>query len=123
VKYRYLTNNPIMVDDIYGKVEYSDTGILELFHKVEQEIFKGFKLLSHPLTSSIRPDISPYKTVILSAATGAIDEESLSIIQKSIDYTYRLISSHEPPDWGEDEKLDFQFVDRSIINYAVERNQ
>lgn len=123
MKYRYLTNNPIMLDDIYEKVEYADISILELFYKVEQEVLKGFKLLSHPLTSSIRPDISPYKTVILNTASGNIDEESLSIIRKSIDYTYRLVSSHEPPDWDENEKLDFQFVDRSIINYAIERSQ
>jgi hypothetical protein len=123
VKYRYLTNNPIMLNDIYGEVEYSDISILELFYKVEGEVLKGFKLLSHPLTGSIRPDITPYKTVILSAESGPIDKESLSIIQKSIDYTYKLVSSHEPPDWDENEKIDFQFVDRSIINYALERSQ
>ena len=64
--FRIITNNPAVVEKNYAENEYYDVDVLKLFQMVAGETAKGYRLLSHPLTSSVRPDITPYKTVFLS---------------------------------------------------------
>lgn len=61
--FRIITNNPAVVEKNYAENEYYDVDVLKLFQMVAGETAKGYRLLSHPLTSSVRPDITPYKTV------------------------------------------------------------
>mgnify|MGYP001354007087 CR=1 FL=1 len=123
MEYRCITNNPIMVDSEFHNVEFKSVDNLDLFLWIEGEVCKGYRLLTHPLTGSIRPDISPYKSVLLSKNTAEIDNESIELIHKAIDYTYSLAANHKKPDWRKEEREDFQFVDRSFIRYALELNQ
>jgi hypothetical protein len=112
-----------MLDGEFQNIEFIDTDILHLFYRVEQEVCKGYRLLTHPLTGSIRPDITPYKSVLLSERGGELDRESIELIQKAIDYAYELETNHARPDWGINEQLDFQFVDRGFIRNALAINQ
>lgn len=123
MKYRCITNNPIMLDGEFQNTEFIDMDILRLFYRVEQEVCKGYRLLTHPLTGSIRPDITPYKSVLLSECGGEPDRESIELIQKAIYYAYELETSHAKPDWGINERLDFQFIDRDFIQNILVINQ
>ena len=56
--FRIITNNPAVVEKNYAENEYYDVDVLKLFQMVAGETAKGYRLLSHPLTSSVRPDIT-----------------------------------------------------------------
>ena len=90
---------------------------------VFQKVAGGYRLLTHPLTGSIRPDITPYKTVLLSGTAGAVDMESVTLIGKAIRYAEDLYRLRDVPiykKWGKAALEDFQLIDLSIIERALE---
>lgn len=125
-KYRLISNNPLMKLGDLGEVEFLNENNLQLFLMVRDEIEKGYKLVTHPLTGSIRPDITPYKSILLSKKKDKdADLESMKLINNAIRYTndlYKLRSIPLSEKWGDEFKEDFQFVDKDFIRYAYERS-
>ena len=76
----------MLIDRGFTDLEYYETDVLELFRVVFQKVNCGYRLLTHPLTGSIRPDITPYKTFLLSGTAGTIDMESVTLI--AVSYTH-----------------------------------
>jgi hypothetical protein len=104
---------------------YPDTIIisgetLQVLMAVKEEVMKGYKLVSHPLTSSIRPDMSPYKTVLIQVEKSGVDPESLSMINSAIEYTESLINNQiRNYNWDEESLKDFQYIDYDIIQNLI----
>ena len=122
VRYRCITNNPMMQGYNKLKIEYFPVSVIELFQEVQRELEKGYRLLSHPLTSSLRPDVSPYKSILLSINSGDCDLEGIFLMEQALTYARSLPWAGKLPVWSDEAKKDFQFVDRDIIEYAIERN-
>lgn len=122
---RCLTNNPLLrLDCGVERVEFHPVSIPELFALVQAELEQGYRLLSHPLTGSIRPDITPYKSILLSHRPLGPDPEGKEVLMRAIRYTDALFQMNRlPPSAGWDAKTreDFQYVDRSLIQTALER--
>ena len=125
-KFRCITNNPKIVAAGFHNTEFHDTDVLGIFRITADEVLKGYKLLSHPLLSSVRPDITPYRTVILEDVRKGIDAESVKLIQNAIDYAEKLYALREIPiykRWNDKAKFDFQSIDCSIIEQSFEVRQ
>lgn len=123
-RYRCLTNNPLLAERGVDGVEFYPVSIPELFALTERELERGYHLESHPLTGSIRPDITPYKSILLSGAPGAPDREGWAVLRQAIRYTQQLFRmSERPPSagWDAATREDFQYVDCSLIETALER--
>lgn len=123
IKYRCISNNPLFREKSFPGLEYHETDILSLFRLISSEVATGSRLLSHPLTGSIRPDITPYKTVLISCEKGEPDCTSVLLMEKAIRYTEDLYKLREVPlyeRWGDAAKADFQMIDYSIIKQALE---
>ena len=121
--FRCITNNPLLLDKGFTALEFHNTDVLGLFRIIIPEVAVGYRLLSHPLTGSIRPDITPYKTVLLSASPGAVDPVSLQLIDRATGYAERLYRLRETPlytQWDARTREDFQLVDLSIVEQALE---
>ena len=120
MNYRCLTNNPMVYNRNLSYIEFVDGNPLELFEFIKIEVSKGFKLITHPLTSSLKPNFSPYKTVFLSSSPEtSIDYESLHIIDKAIEYTSNLMKDHDIPNWDPESLEDFQLVDLDLIKHLI----
>ncbi len=120
MNYRCLTNNPMVYNRNLSIIETVDGTPLDLFKVIKVEIEKGFKLVTHPLTSSLAPNFSPYKTVFLSPDPSLeIDMESFNIIENSITYTENLMNSNPLPKWDDKSLEDFQFVDLDLIKHLL----
>ena len=101
--FRCITNNPLLLDKGFTALEFHNTDVLGLFRIIIPEVAAGYRLLSHPLTGSIRPDITPYKTVLLSASPGAVDPVSLQLIDRAAGYAERLYRLRETPLYSREE--------------------
>lgn len=112
---RYVTNNPLVIKKKLKFMEVIDGDALAVIKTVKKEITKGYKLISHPLTGSIRPDVNPYKTIIISQKKSEIDIESLNIIENALEYAYHLNLRKNIQVWDEKSLLDFQIVDYDLI--------
>lgn len=123
---RCITNNPMLVGRGFSALEYYDTDVLGLFNLILPEVAAGFRLLSHPLSGSIRPDITPYKTVLLSGTPGQVDEFSMQLINKAVRYAESLYQLRETPLFKlctEQMRKDFQLIDMCLIERALEVSQ
>ena len=115
-----ITNNPL-VKEKYSEnfsVEYYDLGFLGILEVVRDKIHLGYKLLTHPLSSSVKPNETPYKTVIVSTGE-KLDEDSLLIIENSISTAKKLINNTGLPRWNKSILEDFQVVDLSVIEGVI----
>ena len=116
-----VTNNPQVaakfdtrfVDGSYGKV----------LEKVRQLIIQEHRvLLSHPLSSSLKPNETYYKTIILAATPAqAIDLESLTYIESALEVYEQFSQDRTCPKWTEKGLADFALVDFSITRSTLER--
>ncbi|WP_132995537.1 GrdX family protein [Sporanaerobacter acetigenes] len=117
-----ITNNPLVKSKYQDKIslEYYDIGYLELLMKVRDKVHLGYKLLTHPLSSSVKPNETPYKTIIISEG-GGLDADSLLIIENSILTTKKFLKDIAVSNWEDKILEDFQVVDLSIIEPAINK--
>ncbi len=51
---------------------------------VRDKVHEGHELATHPLSGSVKPNETPYKTIMISEKKGVLDFNSLKIIEDSI---------------------------------------
>jgi len=110
-----LTNNPLVREKAPGQnIEFHDTDCLGVFNAVRDKIHLGHGLLTHPLSGSIKPGETPYKTVIVTSEKGPLDERGLLLIEESIQTCVKLKASIKK-EWSDTIREDFQLIDYSLI--------
>ena len=117
--YIIITNNPLvptkLEDDsavIYQDISYEDV----LLH-VRDRIHEGHRLLSHPLSGSVKPNETPYKSVMISVGKGEMDEGSLSIIENAIQACRKFIFKSDL--YEESVYDDFQLIDWTLLESGL----
>ncbi|MBR1455393.1 MAG: GrdX family protein, partial [Lachnospiraceae bacterium] len=84
---------------------------------VKNKIAIGHKILTHPLSGSVKPKETPYKSVMISKEKKELDLESLSIIEDAIETTRKFVA--RPDKWTEKVLDDFRLVDFTLIDSAM----
>lgn len=114
-----VSNNPLVRDTYEAKynVEYFDVSYVGLLNKVKKYCEEGHKILSHPLSGSVKPKETPYKSVLVSKSKGEIDINSLRIIINSLDSCDKFDKINNGNNQAD---KDFQLVDCSLISSALE---
>lgn len=117
---KIITNNPLVQEILKDRyiVEYINCNYLEVLTKCRDYIHVGYKLLTHPLSGSIKPNETPYKSIAIKNNSN-LDIESLSLIEKSIDTSLKFNNNFETPSWNQRTLKDFQIVDLDIIENAI----
>lgn len=115
-----LTNNPL-VRELLGeeyRVDYREVGIRELLVAARDLVYAGHALLTHPLSGSVKPNETPYKSVLLSAAAGPPDAESALLAASAVETCDKLA----PRSFAMTEALreDFQLIDYTLLCGALD---
>lgn len=116
-----ITNN-VSICDLFNKninVTYVDGGYLDVLYEVRDRIHTGSILISHPLMGSIKPNETPYRSIVLENRTGPLDYQSLSIIESSIETCKKLLKDRTTPDWTDKVLADFRFLDMKLLESAL----
>lgn len=121
-----ITNNDKAIKLCEKKMDclfLPNEGYLQVLYKARDYIHRGHKLLSHPMAGSLKPNQTPYKSVILEGAVGNRKEtmESVMLIENSIGAACKFLNSKPTPNWPEKIRDDFQIVDLSFIRNYVEK--
>jgi len=120
-----VTNNPLVNEklseefDLSIKIEYLDVDYLTVLKSVRDKVHIGHKLLTHPLSGSIKPNETPYKSIIISKSKEDLDMDSLSIIESSISTTVKFLNNMKTPSYNEKILNDFQIIDMTLIRNAI----
>jgi hypothetical protein len=118
-----VTNNPMSKEKLGIKftVEFIDGSVVEVLKKVRDYIHKGHVLLTHPLMSSVKPNETPYRTIILTKeGNNNIDFKSLGYIEESIASTEKFLNMFGIPNWSSSLLEDFKLIDYDLISHALE---
>lgn len=117
-----ITNNIMVLEQLKNKYEivYMECSLMDVLKAVRDRIHGGARLLTHPLSGSIKPNETPYKTVLISKSNGkTIDVDSLEIIENSIHTAEKLIGQRGTPKWTEKLLEDFRLIDFDLIYHAI----
>jgi len=118
-----MTNNNTVYDKYKNdyNICFIDGGFKDVLIKTRDKIHEGYELLTHPLSSSIKPNETPYKSIIISDYKGNINYDSLTIIENSI-MTYDKFKKMKIND-NYTEKIieDFKLIDLTVLESALNR--
>ncbi|NLL18113.1 MAG: GrdX protein [Clostridia bacterium] len=80
-----ITNNPLVWQTYPESIQIKGS-FREVLLRARDGIHRGQRLITHPLTGSLKPNQTPYKSIILDEEPGnqAIDLVSLQMIEKSL---------------------------------------
>ncbi|HBK86158.1 MAG TPA: GrdX protein [Firmicutes bacterium] len=94
--------------------------LLHVLIRCRDLVHQGHLLVSHPLVSSVKPNETPYKSVVLSKKRGGqVDFQSLSIIEASLKKAEQMLSERPLPNYSERVLEDFQFIDRDLLETGL----
>lgn len=116
--YTIITNNPLVLEKLQADIPvvYRDVSYLALLKEVRDRIHMGGRLLSHPLSGSVKPGETPYKSVMLLSGKGAVDERSLELIENAIQACAKF--TRRGP-YRPDVDKDFQLIDWTLLESAL----
>lgn len=129
MKYVIVTNNKLVYEKYSDLSEHKnltdvtfleDKSFLEVLEYVRDHVHMGHTLLTHPLTGSIKPYETPYKSVVISSKASTMDMDSLSIIENAIEVTKKFMRDYRPKDLKEKHHNDFKLIDLSLIASGIE---
>ena len=116
-----LTNNDLVRERFSSSytVTFIEGEMKNVLLEARKLVHLGHRLLTHPLSGSVKPNENPFKSILLTAQKFDLDQRSLNIIENAlitvdkfpIKYTYI------PPKILDD----FRTVDFSLISGAIDR--
>lgn len=118
-KYIIVTNNPLVYEK-YGdthNVIYEDVSYEGILKAVRDRIHGGHQMLTHPLSGSVKPNETPYKSILISEERGMIDEGSVTLIENAIHACgkFEFKSDRYRPEVYED----FKIIDCTLIESGM----
>ena len=116
-----VTNNP-RAELAYReklRVEYNDESLLTLLIRVRDYIQSGCCLLTHPLSGSMKPNETPYKSILISGVDGETDPRSVQIIEGCLSTARKFEPARVPDKYLQD----LQMIDLALIGPALEKIQ
>lgn len=118
-----ITNNY----NVYNKykdnmdITYDESlSYIEVLEYTRDKVHQGHELLTHPLSGSIKPNETPYKSILISKKSDKLDFNSLRIIEESINTTEKFLNNKITPVWTEKVLEDFRVVDLSLIENVID---
>ncbi|MGI6575107.1 MAG: GrdX family protein [bacterium] len=100
------------------EIKYIEGSVLHLFTYARDLVHQGYRLITHPLSGSLKPGSIPYKTIFISRERGELDLKSLHYIENSIEAYYKT-RPEIMPQWSEEMLADYAAVDLAQVEAAL----
>lgn len=117
-----ITNNPLVYEKMRESlnVEYLEAkAYLDVLKTARDRIHLGYSLKTHPLSGSIKPNETPYKSVLICKNDDKLDLQSIYVIEDSIQVTTKFLKDLKPKGYTDKILEDFQVIDYDLIWNAV----
>lgn len=115
-----ITNNPLVLKEMKAghNIMYKETSYEGLLLEVRALIHKGYRLLTHPLSGSVKPKETPYKSVLVSNGSfKRVDADSLKLIEGAIETCRKF--EDKTGRYSEEVLKDFELIDMDLIKGAI----
>lgn len=124
--YLLVTNNKRCLEELKDRVrvEFLEKGsYLDVLLKVRDYIQNQYILETHPMAGSIKPNQTPYRSVLVSDRKTGQEEwlEGELMIEDAILQTEKFLHDRPTRTWTETMLEDFRQVDLDLIRNAINR--
>lgn len=112
-----ITNNPSVAARHPALAQWQEVSVREVYILVRDAVHLGAVLISHPLAGSVKPNESPYRSVVLSRQMGPPHLPSVQLIEDALAVVAKLPVKNRsyPPSVLED----FRVIDCDLIASAM----
>ena len=120
MKYFVLTNNPMVREKVAPgkKVVFERGDMRHLFEEAQGYVARGHRLLTHPLSGSVKPGETPYKSMLMAAdAAPGVDANSCRLLANALDACGKFADKTHL--YNEKTLHDLQIVDYSLLEGAI----
>lgn len=116
-----LTNNPLVVKCLGNdyKIRFEqDATYRGILVEARDMVYAGHALYTHPLSGSVKPNETPYKSIVLSDVPKKFDADMAAIMGESV----QAFDKFTPRNRVLTEKLleDFQLIDYTLLCGALD---
>lgn len=117
----FVTNN----DRVMEKYQDSAKEVLlledyrDVLVKARDLIYAGHKLLTHPQASSLKPNQTPYRTILLYGEKEALDNDAVMLIEKAIEAFDKWQDIRKTPAYEPKIANDYKTIDLSMIENII----
>ena len=111
-----FSNNPDVAREFPSSCKYLETDVMGIFNAVRDAVHTGARLISHPLSGSVKPNESPYKSVVVDVVKEPLDFKSLQIIEDAITTLKKLPLKNR--EYSGQVLEDFRVIDLDLIMSA-----
>lgn len=113
-----VTNNPSA--SLVDGDRFIDGDLLQVMRTARDLVHQGHLLISHPLAGSVKPNETPFKSIVLSRASeGRVDFDSLSVMEGSLRTAIRMLQEKPLHLYPDRILQDFQLIDRELLDHAL----
>lgn len=124
--YLLVTNNRLCFEKYRDRVrvDYLEDGsYLDVLVRARDYVQKGSRIETHPMAGSIKPNQTPFRSVLLSDRKMDGDEviENELMIEDAVLMTKEFLSDRPVRKWDESIVNDFRQVDLELISGAIDR--
>ena len=121
--YLIITNNPLVVacmeGKILGTIEFHEgVSYRDILVMVRDKVYAGHTLYTHPLAGSVKPNETPYKSVVVSIEPHGFDALESELISNALG----VCDKFKPIGWqlAERHHKDFQLIDYTLLCGALD---
>lgn len=124
--YLLVTNNRLCFEKYRDRVRVDylkDGSYLDVLVRARDYVQKGSRIETHPMAGSIKPNQTPFRSVLLSDRKMDGDEviENELMIEDAVLMTKKFLSDRPVRKWDESIVNDFRQVDLELISGAIDR--
>ena len=125
--YTLVTNNSSCLDRFrdHMNVVYDSTWTcLEVLRQARSMVEQGLVLITHPMAGSLKPNQTPYRSVVLANRTPGDKDpmEDLLLLERGIDRCETCLRDRPLPQYSQQVCKDFRTLDLSFIEAAMSRS-
>ena len=118
--YMIITNNPLVLTKLNQEhnIDFEELTYEELLKKVRDRIHEGHQLLTHPLSGSVKPNETPYKSILISKKNETMtDVRSLELIENAVHACGKFNFKSE--EYGTQTLSDLQMIDWTLLESGL----
>lgn len=119
-RYRIVTNNPLVRDCLNGwyEIDYHEVTFREILVIVRDLVHLGHELYTHPIAGSVKPNETPYKSIVVDKAPGAFSMEACNLMSNAL----ITFDKFKPLNvvYSDYHHQDFQLIDYTLLCGALD---
>lgn len=128
MKFMLVTNNRMVQErfkpgetkNLTQVVYQENFDLIAVLESARNLIHSGHRLLTHPLSGSVKPYETPFKSVAVTSETEVLDFQSLQIIEESLATAKKFLADARVIQYSEKVYDDFRVIDLNLIQSGIE---